>query len=130
VARRKDIFLLGFFFFGTAAGLSYGDDRDDSTIAPPRVFRVTHVPPAFSCARGARGGIESGSAARGADFFFGFLFRFFAAGFSHGVNRDDGPIVRSMVSHVACRFRVSSRTRASAKIGAAVLGGSGSQVGE
>jgi hypothetical protein len=34
VARRKDTFLFRLF----AAGFSYGDDRDDSAIAPPRVF--------------------------------------------------------------------------------------------
>src|ERR1700750_1371943 len=76
VALRKNLFLFRYFFFGIAAGLSYGDDRDDRAIAPPRVFRVPHTAAAFSRADG-HGGIVSGPAWwRSAKIFFFFAISF------------------------------------------------------
>ena len=52
VARRKDTFLFRLF----AAGFSYGDDRDDSAIAPPRVFPTGCAHSQISVANGRRCG--------------------------------------------------------------------------
>ena len=62
---------------------------------------LSESPSAFSRA-GSRGGIAfwSGAVARGAAVFF--LLRFFAAGFSYGVDRDEGPIARKRVYPTGC----------------------------
>ena len=93
VARRAAIFLFQFF----AAGFSYGVDRDERPIARTRVFApLTHPPPVSRARARSRGGIAfwSDVVARRAAIF---LFRFFAAGFSYGVDRDDSPIARTRV---------------------------------
>ena len=57
---------------------------------------LTNSPSVFSRARGAAAALPSGPGRwRAAPPFF--LFRFFAAGFSYGVDRDERPIARTRV---------------------------------
>ena len=72
---------------------------------------LTDSPSVFSRARGAAAALPSGPGRwRAAPPFF--LFRFFAAGFSYGVDRDERPIARTRVYNRVNHFAAVSRARA------------------